>query len=293
MNDPAPASEDKPESSHVPFLRRLFKRRPMASLRTVIEDYIEKSDDVPVGQVDQEMYAQALIANVLKLADLTAFDVMIPRAEIDAIPHDINHADLINFIREHPHSRFPVYKDSLDDIIGTVHIKDLFLALAPSDAKLHLDDLIREASIISPALPVVDILHEMRVTRRQMVMVVDEFGGIDGLVTAGDVVEAVIGRLDDEHDSEAAPSLRMRGDGTAIADGKLPIDEFEGEFGDILTEEEREEIDTLGGYVMTLAGRIPARGEVIEHDSGIEFTVLEADPRRVLSVLIKSPARNE
>lgn len=287
MTEPAETPDDKPDSSPSLF-RRLFKRRPAMSLRTVIEDYIEKSDDVPAGQVDQEAYAQALIANVLKLTELTAFDVMIPRAEIDAIPHDITQTDLIAFIHENPHSRFPVYKDSLDEIVGAVHIKDLFLALAPKEANLNLQSLIREVSIISPALPVVDILHEMRVTRRQMMMVVDEFGGIDGLVTAGDVVEAVIGRLDDEHDFDTGPALRLGPDGSAVAEGKLPIADFEAEFGDILTEDERAEVDTLGGYIMTLAGRIPSRGEVITHDSGLEFTVLDAGPRSVSSILIRS-----
>lgn len=286
MNEPAEVPADKPETSPS-ILRRLFKRRPATTLRTVIEDYIEKSDDVPHGEIDQEAYASALIANVLKLADLTAFDVMVPRAEIDAVPHDIRRSDLIAFIREHPHSRFPVYKDSLDEIIGTVHIKDLFLALAPKEATLNLSELIREVSIISPALPVIDILHDMRITRRPMVMVVDEYGGIDGLVTASDVIEAVIGRLKDEHDNDERPELTKRPDGSATAHGRLPIDAFEAEFGEILTEEERETIDTLGGYVMTLAGRIPARGEVIEHEMGFEFTVLDADPRSVHSILIR------
>ena len=288
MNEPAESQGDRPESAS--FLSRFFKRRPAASLRTVIEDYIEKSDDVPQGQVDQEAYSHALIANVLKLTDLTAFDVMVPRAEIDAIPHDITRNALIEFVRDNPHSRFPVYKDSLDEIIGTVHIKDLFLALAPKEATLNLSELIREVSIISPALPVIDVLHEMRVTRRPMMMVVDEFGGIDGLVTAGDVIEAVIGHLEDEHDNDARPELSVGPDGTSVADGKLPIDVFEAEYGEILTDEERETVDTLGGYVMTLAGRIPARGEVIEHESGIEFTVLDADPRSVHSILIRRSA---
>ncbi len=290
-NHPATDAPQDEEPSKHGWLKKLpFRKRAPASLRTVIEDFIEKADE-DEGSDGNNPAAQeeTLISNILQLRDLTAFDVMIPRAEICAIPETISREDLIDFVRENPLSRFPVYKGALDDIVGSVHIKDLFLALAPNDTVFDLKPLIREVPIISPALPVMDILHTMRTTRRHMMLVVDEYGGIDGLVTAGDMVEAIIGRLDDEHDTHDEPQLILRSDGSAIADARLPIVEFEDQFGEILAEEERDGIDTLGGLIMSTAGRIPARGEILRHDSGIEFEILDADPRRVIRVLIRKP----
>lgn len=292
MNTPhtAPDAPHDDEPSKSFWLKKLsFKKRTPASLRTVIEDFIEKAEDDTPGTHNPAAQEETLISNILQLRDLTAFDVMIPRAEICAIPADISREDLIAFIRENPLSRFPVYKETLDDVIGSIHIKDLFLALAPNDTEFDLSSLIREVPIISPALPVMDILHTMRTTRRHMMLVIDEYGGIDGLVTAGDMVEAIIGRLDDEHDTQNDPQLIIRSDGSAIADARLSIEEFEDQFGEVVAEEDRDDIDTLGGMIMSTAGRIPARGEILRHDSGLEFEILDADPRRVIRVLIRKP----
>lgn len=286
----APSSEPPLRSGSENFLKRFFRRRP-ATLRTVIEDFIEEQgngDHAPdtAGVMEQE---KSLIANILQLRDLTASDVMIPRADIAAIPHDISRDDLIAFVAAHPQSRFPVYRETLDDIIGTVHIKDLFLAMAPNSEEFNLEPLIREVSIVSPALPVMDILMSMRTTRRHMVMVVDEYGGIDGLVTAGDISEAIIGRLQDEHD-KADLSIQPNADGSLAVDARVPVEDIEARFGPLLSAEEQEDIETVGGLVVALAGHIPERGEIIRHASGLEFHVTAADPRRVLSVVIRQPA---
>lgn len=284
-----PTAPEETKAARPKILKSLFRRKQAANLRTVIADFIEKKDDDTENDHHHDAQESELIANILALRDLTAFDVMVPRAEIASIPHDITRDQIIDFVAKNPLSRFPVYKDTLDDIVGTVHIKDLFLAMAPNDACFSLDLIIRDVSIISPALPVMDILLNMRKSKRHMVMVVDEYGGIDGLVTAGDIIEAIIGRLDDEHDTDADPQFVINDNGTIFADAKVAIEDFEKQLGPVLSEDERDEIDTLGGLVMSLAGRIPTRGEVLIHDSGLEFEVLDADPRRVISLLIRQP----
>lgn len=276
--------------------KNLFTKKKNESLRTVIEDFIERSEEETVMTAiaaDQSAQEHTLISNVLLMRDLTAFDVMVPRADIVALPVDISRDDLIAFIRKTPRTRLPVYENKLDDVLGVVHVKDIFIAMN-TDETFNLRAIVREVPIISPALPVFDLLHMMRTARKSMMMVVDEYGGIDGLVTASDVVEAIIGRLDDEYDVENNLTFITRDDGSAIADARLSIPDFEAHFGDILTEDEEEEIDTLGGLVMALAGRIPVRGEVLQHSSGLEFAILEADPRRVLKILIrKTPSSQE
>lgn len=262
--------------------RILPRKNKPDTLRNVIEDYIENGEDTLEAQSEQ-----SLISNVLQLSDLTADDVMIPRAEIVAIAHDITRDNLITFIKDHPLSRFPVFKDNLDTVLGTVHIKDLFLAMAPDGAQFKLHDLIRDIPVISPALPVLDILQLMRQSRKHMVIVVDEFGGTDGLVTAGDVIEAIIGQLDDEHAQTSRPTLIEHSNGKIYADARLDIDDFQKEFDITIDQSALEDVDTLGGFVMAVAGRIPVKGEIIKHEaSGFEFEIIAATPKQVKRVSI-------
>ena len=292
MTQTSSAETSEPPSKAAALLQRFFGKKQAATLRTVIEDYIEAADDeyLKNGEETAESSEKELIGNILQLGDQTAYDVMIPRAEVAAIASDITHDELIEFIREHPQSRFPVYEDTLDNILGIVHLKDLFLALAPADAQFNLMSSVKQAQFISPSMSLFKILQTMRNTRKHMMLVVDEYGGVDGLVTMGDVVEAIVGRLYDEHDTDIDPVLVKRPDGSAIADGKLDIAEFEKSFGRILDYDE-EDIDTVGGLVMSIAGRIPEQGETVTHEpSGISFTILESDARRVVKVKIRPKA---
>lgn len=268
------------------LIERIFKRnKPPENLRTVIQNYMDSDEDWSESTSWQGEHA--LIANILELSDLTAIDVMLPRADIVAMPFDIDRGGVIEFIRSNPLSRFPVYKESLDNILGTIHIKDLFLAMAPDGMEFKLHDLIREVPVISPSLPVLDVLHLMRQSRKHMMIVVDEYGGTDGLITAGDVIEAIIGQLHDEHAGDEKQHIIHHASGKIFADARLDIDVFEEEFESILSEEEREEADTLGGFIMTIAGRIPLKGEIITHDSGYEFEIVSADPRQIKRVIIR------
>lgn len=256
------------------------------NLRDAIEEYIEEADkneDNP----SMAAHERSLISNVLKLRDTTVIDVMIPRADIAAVEVHADQETLMALLAEHQFSRIPVYRDTLDDILGTVHIKDILSSMA-AKKKLDIKSMIRPVPIVSPSLPVLDLLLKMQSDRRHMVLVVDEHGGIDGLVTIGDLIETIVGEFEDEFDNETTPQMNQKEDGTVIADARLDIEEFEEKYGSILSEEEREEVDTLGGLVFYTAGRIPARGEVIEHETGMVFEILDADQRRISRLRIRN-----
>ncbi|MEM6902938.1 MAG: hemolysin family protein [Pseudomonadota bacterium] len=205
-------------------------------------------------------HERMLIQNVLALRDLSAADCMVPRVDINAIEVDTPQSDLMRLLANKTHSRMPVYRESLDEVVGVLHVRDVLAALA-AGKPLVLPELVRNPMIVAPSMPVMDLLLEMRMKQTHLALVVDEFGGIDGLVTIEDLVE--------------------QSDGTLIVDARLDIDDFEAHLGNLLTEEEREDIDTLGGLVFALAGEVPNRGALIPHDSGLEFEVLECDPRRI------------
>src|SRR5262249_54852355 len=178
-----------------------------------------------------------------------------------------------------------VYRDSLDDVIGFLHVKDLLTSrAAPPGADRSAFDLkavLRQVLFVAPSMRILDLLLQMRLSRQHLALVVDEFGGIDGLITIEDLVEQIVGEIEDEHDIAMGPRLIPRPDGTLTADGRATIEEFEQQVGPILTPEEREaDIDTVGGLVVHLADRVPSRGELIGHPSGITFEVRDADPRR-------------
>ena len=201
--------------------------------------------------------------NILNLHGMTVHDVMVPRADIISVDIDVSLADLVQLMSEQVHSRIPVYKGTLDDIEGMVHIKDV-LACSKLDQPLQPKDIVRRVLFVAPSMPILELLLQMRVTRVHMALVVDEFGGIDGLATIEDLVEEIVGEIEDEHDEDDTPLITERADGAFDADSRVPLEEFEQRVGEILTEEERaEDIDTLGGLVFFLAGRVPVRGEVI------------------------------
>lgn len=258
------------------------------SLREAIEEYIDEAQHHQGQQSSIAAHERALLSNILKLRDLTVVDVMIPRADIAAIPLNTSQAELLSLLADKQFSRIPVYGESLDDILGTIHIKDILACLAQGKA-INIADLVRDVPIVSPAMHVLDLLLMMKQIRKHLVLVVDEYGGIDGLATVGDVIEAIVGDIEDEHDDEAAePRMVVADDRTVMADARIDLEEFQSRFGTILSEEELEDNDTIGGLVFSLAGRVPARGEILNHPSGMMFEVIDADPRRVNRVRIRN-----
>ena len=266
-------------------IKAKFKPKTDTGLREALADYIAESDGGK-DPASPHAHERTLIENILSLRDLTVIDVMIPRVDIVAIDVTMSQDALLSLLSEKQFSRLPVYRDNPDDILGTIHIKDILASLAQGRA-IHVPDLIRDVPIVSPSMPVLDLLLMMKQKKRHMALVVDEYGGIDGLATIGDLLEAIVGEVEDEYDQSGQTDLATRDDGSVEADGRVPVETFEERFGKILEDGERDDIDTLGGLVFHLAGRIPARGENITHKSGMRFEVLDADLRRVKRVLIR------
>ena len=291
------------EAGHKPGLfwkiQGMLRRKEAESIRDQVEELIERHEvpsearpgDGQTTSLDPE--ERALLGNVLRLRGITAYDVMVPRADIMAIPESHSLTETIALIQTEGHSRYPVYRDGLDDIIGMVHIKDVFAAVGKEEKAFALTDILRRPLFVVPSIPVLDLLLQMRQARVHMALVVDEYGGIDGLITIEDLVETIVGDISDEHDEVEAQQITERPDGALDLDARTPIAAFEEKLGNVLTDEERAaDIDTVGGLVFTLAGRVPAKGELVSHPSGLEFRILEADPRRIRRLRVRRPGAN-
>jgi len=235
---------------------------------------------------------------------------MVPRADIIAVDDTISVADLMGVFRQAEHSRVPVYHETLDDPRGMVHIRDLMSwitseAEACKEGSLNLGkvdlgrniasiNILREILYVPGSMSVLDLLLKMQTTRLHLALVVDEYGGTDGLVSIEDLVEEVVGDIADEHDVDDEPLIKSDPRLGLVADARTPISDLEKHLGlELASEEQEEEVDTLGGLVFAIAGRIPARGELVQHPSGIEFEVLDADPRRIKKLRIHLPPAAE
>ncbi len=264
-------------------------RQTEHSVRDSIADLVQEaaSSQNPDEQPGLDRHERALIANVLRLRETMADDVMVPRADIVAMRADVTLAEAIEMIRNDGHSRLPVYTEQLDDVVGMVHVKDVFAYSGRPEA-FSIEKILRKPLMVAPQTPVLELLLQMRQARVHMALVVDEYGGIDGLVTIEDLVETITGDISDEHDDVVAPMVTERPDGALDLNARLSVEDFEEKVGRVLTDDERgADIDTVGGLVFTLAGRVPARGEVISHPSGYEFRILDSDPRRIRRLRVR------
>ncbi len=281
LGRPTGPEGEGPFQSLLNWLRHLRRARNGESslrdeLEELIEEHEEQGEEEPI-----DPHERRLLVNILKLHELAAADVMVPRVDIIAIALDTPFPEAAKEMVENGHSRVPVYRETLDDVIGIIHIKDL-LPYAVDGRSVPLAGLVRKVLFVAPSMPVLDLLLQMRLSRVHMALVVDEFGGIDGLVTIEDVIEEIVGEIEDEHDDADQPKVLARPDGTLIADARTPIAVLQDQVAvPLLPRDHEEEVDTLGGLVFTLAGRVPTRGEIICHPEGFEIEVLDADPRRV------------
>jgi magnesium and cobalt transporter len=254
------------------------------SLRDELEELIEEhNEEQPI-----DPHERALLVNILKLHDLAAADVMVPRGDIVALDVETSFAEATRQMIEQGHSRVPLYRETLDDVLGFLHIKDL-LPYTVDGRTVALSAIARKVLFVAPSMPVLDLLLQMRLIRVHLAIVVDEFGGTDGLVTIEDVIEEIVGEIEDEHDEADRPKLLARADGAVLASGRALIDALQERVAAPLVPPGFEEnVTTLGGLVVALAGKVPARGEVIHHPAGFDFEVLDADPRRVKRLRIKN-----
>ena len=272
---PEDADPDSPARS---FFSRIFGR--------------ESPEDEPAGPASRGR-ARGPSLSLRNLRRLRVDDVSVPRADIVAIPADATLADVVAVFRESELSRLPVYSETHDQPLGLVHLKDLALKHgfgAPTDA-FDLEALIRPLLYAPPSMPIWVLLQKMQAARSHMALVIDEYGGVDGLVTIENVLEQIVGDIADEHDEAESQLWTAEAPGTFLAQARMDLDAFEAAAGVRLSPPElAEEVDTLGGLVIRLAGRVPARGEVVPHPEGHEFEVVDADARRINRVRVRLAA---
>ena len=254
------------------------------NLETVLDTV--KKDDENISKQERLM-----LLNVLKMDQIRSTDIMIPRADIGAVEVNDSFEKVLEVFIKESHSRVPVYEKNLDNIIGMIHIKDLVKYQNEGNFEEgFLKKIKREVIEIPPSMPVLDLLMKMQLTRLHMGIVIDEYGGTDGLVTIEDVIEEITGEIEDEHDEQNTPMLIKTSPNSFEASARVEIEEFE-KLSKInfLKDYNNEDVDTLGGLVVAIAGRVPQRGEIIKHESGLTFEINDADPRRIKSIKITKP----
>lgn len=302
-------SNDKPFESKPGILQKLRRRFVKTSdlresLETVIEHHAQDT-----GEAAMPADARSMLGNLLAFSKLRVDDLMVPRADITALDETATLRELLDTFTGANHSRIPIFRESLDDVTGMIHVKDFLgwmdkegknrkekgkvqgLSLSNADfaetIKSH-GHLQRDVLYVPPSMPASDLLVKMKTSHIHLAIVVDEYGGTDGLVSFEDLVESIVGDIADEHDTDDdAEMIRKQGDDTYVADARITISTLDQMFNvDLLPDEEEDEADTLGGLIFEMDGRVPSRGEIIKHASGLEFEIMERDPRRVKKVRI-------
>ena len=277
-----------------PLLKRLMQKLrgedpSSAAMRESLEEAIEESERQDPALSQQE---RVMLTNLLAFGGLKVSDVMVPRARIMAVDEETPMDELVALFRDAKHSRLPVYRENLDDPSGLVHVKDVLSLLGPDGTGGYrlkpaaIKEIKRPILFAPPSMRALDLLVKMQASHTHLALVIDEYGGTDGLVSIEDIIEEIVGDIADEHDEEA-PALRRDGE-DFIADARLDLEDFKSESGiDLAIPDADEDVDSLGGLVVWLLGRLPQRGEIVAHPAGYEFEILEADPRRVKRLRIR------
>lgn len=273
-------------------IQHLIGNKGDSSLRESLEDVLEEHESTEESLTSQE---RLMLLNILDFNELRVEDVMVPRADVLAIDETQNLQEVLAMFAKAAHSRLPVYRDTLDDPVGMYHIKDVIHLLVPHDTSAaneteaqKLARLRRAVLFVPPSMPAIDLLIKMQTTHNHLALVIDEYGGTDGLVSIEDLVEKIVGDLEDKREDTDKPMLAPLAQGGFEADARLDIEDFEKAVGrDVVPKEREEDLDTLGGLVVSLVGRVPQRGEIISHPEGLEFEVLDADPRRLKRLRVR------
>ena len=259
--------------------RFLFKTQDQNNLRESIQDVIEESSRNGDASSNLTNKEKTILENILSINKLKALDVMVPRAEIVCASHNSSYQELIKIIEKESHSRIPIYRKDLDDVLGMVHIKDLIkLNFKETDKEFDLKSILKNVLFVPPSMPVLNILLKMQSTKLHMALVIDEHGGTDGLVTIEDLVEEIVGEIQDEHDHEDLVEFRQVNENTFIANAKMELEDFEKKINFNFN---ALNVDTLGGYVFSIINRVPQKGEIIKTNTIYSFEILDADPRKI------------
>ena len=268
------------------FFKKINSKNLNKDLDQELEQFVAKRINADDSNGKTLSHENELLKNLAGLRGITASDVMVPRVDIVSVAMSDDFNEIVKQLIKTNHSRVPVRNESLDDIVGILHIKDVLANLFLKE-KQNIKTLLKKPIFVSPSISLLDLLYEMRIKRRHLALVVDEYGGIDGLVTIEDLVEELVGEIEDEHDLSSECRLDKMEDGSIVVEARIMIDLLENFIQSIRKEDLNEEIETLGGFIVSIAGRVPVKGEVIKYSpSGLKFEILEADPRKVISVKI-------
>lgn len=283
---PSPENEKSQTGFFDKALIKLGLKDKDATLKEALQEVLEEHAEEVTTMPEEE---RQILSNVMEMGDKEVDDIMIPQSDMVAVELTTPLKELRDLVVDCGHTRIPVYEDSLDSIKGFVHVKDLLPLLGNGTEGFHISQIMREVVFVPEAMKVSDLLLKMRVSGVHLAIVVDEYGGTNGLVTLEDLFEEIVGDIQDEHDEpEAEANLRWNRKATVIVDAKTRIDELEEALNvDFQPDDEEEDYDTLGGLIFSHLGRVPEQGETTQHPSGIEMEVLEADDRRIKTVRLK------
>ena len=253
------------------------------SLRDSIKDVIDEKSNEESQNIDLSSKEKSILSNILSINKLKADDVMIPRASIVAISQDSSFQNIIDTIDKESHSRMPVFRKDLDDVLGMIHIKDIIKFSGSNHNDFNIKKIMREVLFVPPTMPVMNLLLKMQATKLHMALVIDEHGGTDGLITIEDVIEEIVGEIEDEHDKDDDFNFKKIDSNTFEAKADMTLDDFNHESNLSIVEEN---VDTLGGYIFSKINRVPYAGEVIKLDNTYQFEIIEADPRKIKKIRI-------
>ena len=271
----------------------LFGENGEATLRDELEAAIDEHEAEPEDKSDLSVVERQMLKRLLHFGETTADDVCVPRADIIAVEEQESFDAVVKVFSEAGHSRLPVYRNSLDEVIGMIHIRDIFAALVSDEPRPDsIESFIREPRYVPESMGVLDLLAEMQVTRTHMAIVLDEYSGTEGIVTIEDIVEEIVGEIEDEHDEEASELLTETPQGHWEAEARAELDDV-AEIIDERLGEIDEDVDTLGGLAFVLAGRVPVEGDRLEHPSGWQIEVTDGDSKRVTRLKLYPPADDE
>jgi CBS domain containing-hemolysin-like protein len=276
-------------------LKTLLGVRPAPTAREQLEDFLDGDGDLPgtgggeTSADDLSATEREMLKNLLHFGELTADDAAVPRSDIIAIAETASFDDLVAAFVEAGHSRLPVYRETLDDIIGMIHVKDVFAILAgAAERPTEIAALMRQPRYVPQSMRALELLADMRASRTHLAIVLDEYSGTDGLVTIEDLMEEIVGDIEDEHDDEPEELVIASGDGTWDVDARVELEDLADQL-DARLEDVDEDVDTIGGLAVVLAGQVPAVGDILTHSSGWRIEVVEADERRVAKVRLHRP----